>query len=101
MRTTKREKLLNAQREALDKKRSAISKLRKEKRREKGKVEDTAKAIQRSPAGRKAAETLKTKRGIALKREQESYQEKLARAGARMGGRRKQLQGELRDEFEE
>jgi hypothetical protein len=101
MRTNKRETLVIAQREALEAKRSAISKLRKEKRREKGKAEDIAKAIKRSPEGKKAAETLKTKRGIARRKEQANYQETLARAGARMGGRRKQIEGELRDKLEE
>ena len=95
MRTSKREKLVDAQRKELEAKRSAISRLRKEKRREKGRAEDIARAIKCSPAGKKAAETLKAKRGIARKQEQANYQETLARAGARMGGRRKQLQTEL------
>jgi hypothetical protein len=52
MRTSKREKLVLVQREELEAKRSTISKLRKEKRREKGRAEDIAKAIKRSPEGR-------------------------------------------------
>ena len=99
MRTSKQEKLVYAQREAIEAKRSAISKLRKEKRKEKGKAADIAMAIKRSPAGKKAAEALKTKRGTARKREQANYQETLARAGARMGGRRKQIEGELREKL--
>jgi phage terminase large subunit-like protein len=99
MRTSKREKLVYAQRKALDAKRSAVSRLRKEKRKEKGKAADIVMAIKRSPAGKKAAEALKTKRGIARKREQANYQETLARAGARMGGRRKQIEGELREKL--
>ncbi len=58
-------------------------------------------AIQRSPAGKEAAETLKAKRGIARKNEQAKYQKRRAGAGARMGGRRKQIQGELRETLEE
>ena len=95
MRTSKREKLLNAQREELEAKRATISRLRKEKRREKGRAEDIARAAKCSPAGKRAAATLKTKRGIARKKEQAGYQETLARAGARLGGRRKQIQTEL------
>ena len=94
-------KLVHAQRKELEAKRSAISRLRKEKRKEKGRAEDIARAIKRSPAGKKAAETLKTKRGIARKKEQANYQKTRARAGARMGGRRKQIQGELHDKLEE
>jgi hypothetical protein len=100
MRTSKREKLVSAQRKAIEAKRSTISRLRKEKRKEKGRAADIAKAIKRSPEGKKAAETLKTKRGIARRGEQANYREALARAGARMGGRRKQIRDELRDKLE-
>ena len=101
MRTSKKEQLVFAQRKGLEAKRSAISKLRKEKRKEKGEVADIAKAIQRSPAGKKAAEALKARRGIARKKEQANYQETMARAGARLGGRRKQIEDDLRDKLME
>jgi hypothetical protein len=101
MRTSKREKLVHAQREELEAKRSAVSKLRKEKRREKGKAEDIAKASRRSPEGKKAAETLKTKRGIAKKKEQANYQKTRSRAETRMGGRKKLIEGELHNKLEE
>ena len=52
--------------------------VRKEKRKAKGKAEEIAKAIKRSPAGKKAAEALKAKRGIARRKEQANYQETLA-----------------------
>jgi hypothetical protein len=100
MRTSNREKSVHAQREELDARRSAISKLRKENRKEKGRAEDVAKAIQRSPEGRKAAATLKTKRGIARKKEQANYQKTRSRAGTRMGGRKKLIEGALRDKLE-
>jgi hypothetical protein len=100
MRTSKREKLVHAQREELEAKRSAVSRLRKEKRREKGKVEDIARAIRRSPEGRKAAEALTTKRGIARRQEQANYQKTRSRAGTRMGGRKKLIERELHDKLE-
>ena len=43
---------------------------------------------------------MKEKRGIARKKEQANYQKTKARASTRMGGRRKQIQGELRDTLE-
>jgi hypothetical protein len=101
MRTSKREQLVNAQRNALERKRSTESKARKEKRREKGKAEDIVRAINRSPAGKKAAETLKAKRGIARRKEQANYQVTKSRSATRMGGRRKQIQGELHEKLEE
>ena len=101
MRTSKREKLVHAERKALEQKRSAVSRARREKRKEKGRAEDLAKAIQRSPAGKRATAILKTKRGIARKQEQANYQKTRARAGTRMGGRRKQIQEELREKIEE
>jgi hypothetical protein len=101
MRGNRREQLMHEQREALDERRSAESKARKEKRKVKGKAEDIVKAIKRSPAGKKAAEALKEKRGIAGKKEQANYQKTRSRVSTRMGGRRKQIQGELRDNPEE
>lgn len=94
MRASKRKQLVQQQRKALEEKRSAESKVRKEKRKAKGKAEEIAKAITRSPAGKKAAEALKAKRGVARKKEQANYQKTRARASARIGGRRKQIQAE-------
>jgi hypothetical protein len=82
---------------ATKEKRTTESKARKEKRKAKGKAEDLARVIKRSPAAKKAAETLQTKRGIAGKKEQANYQKTKARVSTRMGGRRKQIQGELHD----
>ena len=100
MRGNKRGQRGHEQREALEQKRSAESKARKEKRKEKGKAEDVARAIKRSPAGEKAAQALKEKRGIARKKEQANYQKTRTRASTRMGGRSKQIHGELRDKLE-
>lgn len=100
MRGNKRDQLMHEERKILEQKRSAEGKVRKEKRKAKGKTEEIAKAIQRSPAGKKDAETLKTKRGVARKKEQANYQKTRARASARMGGRRKQLQAELQSKPE-
>lgn len=97
MRTSKRKQSIFAELDALEAKRSAISKQRKEKRREKGKAADLARAIRRSPEGKRTAETLKEKRGIARKKEQANYQKTKARAATRLGGRRKQVQAELHD----
>ena len=100
-RANKKRQIIHEQRNALEEKRSAESKARKEKRKEKSRAEESAKAIQRSPAGKKAAETLKAKRGAAKKIEQANYQKTQARDAARMGGRRKQIQTELRGKAEE
>jgi len=94
MRGNKKRQLVQGQRRALEDMRSAEGKLRKEKRKAKGKAEEIVKAIKRSPAGKKAAETLKAKRGVAKKKEQANYQKTRGRASARMGGRRKQMQAE-------
>jgi phage terminase large subunit-like protein len=101
MRGNKRDQLMRAKRKALEQKRSAESKVRKEKRKAKGKAERIAKAIEDSPAGKKSAETLKEKRGTARKKEQANYQKTRARAATRMGGRRKQIQAELHAKLEE
>ncbi len=100
MRTSKREQLVIAQRKALEAKRATVSRLRKAKRKEKGKAEDLAKAIKRSPAGKKAAAPLKTKRRIARKQEEANYKKTRARASARLGGRRKHVQEELHETVE-
>ena len=100
MRTSKRTQLVNAQRKAIEEKRSVKSKVRKEKRKEEGKAEDIARAIKRSPAGKEAAEALKEKRGIAGNKEQANYQKTTARSATRMGGRKKQIQAELHNRLE-
>jgi len=101
VRASKRKQLVMEQRKATKDQRSAESKLRKEKRTAKGRAQETAKALKRSPAGRKAAETLKEKRGIARKKEQANYQKTQARASTRSGGRRKRIQAELHAKIEE
>ena len=90
---------MREQRKTLEAKRSTVSKLRKEKRKAEGRAQEIAKAIKRSPAGKKVAKALKETRGIARKKEQANYQKTKARSATRMGGRRKQIQGELRDEL--
>jgi hypothetical protein len=101
MRTSRRKQLIGAQRKALEGKRSAESRARRAKRKEKGRAEDVAQAIKRSPEGRKAAATLLAKRGIARKKEQANYQKTKARSASRMGGRRKQIQAELHEKLDE
>ena len=101
MRGNKKQQLVREQRKELDVKRSAVSTERKTKRKTERRAEEAAKAIQRSPAGKKAAETLTAKRGIARRKQQANYQKTSARAASRMGGRRKQIQTELRGTLEE
>jgi hypothetical protein len=101
MRGNKRNQLVHDDRKALEQKRSAESKVRKEKRKAKGKAEEIARAIEHSPAGRKAAAILKAKRGLAKDKEQANYQKHRARSATRLGGRRKQTQAELHDKIEE
>jgi hypothetical protein len=101
MRGNKKRQLVREQRKELDVKRSAVSKERSEKRKTEHRAEDAANAIQRSPAGKQAAETLTAKRGIARRKQQANYQKRIARASTRMGGRRKQIQAELRGKLEE
>jgi uncharacterized protein YbcI len=99
-RANKKRQFVHEQRNALEEKRSTFSKLRKAKRKAKGRAEDVAKAVQRSPAGKRVAETLKAKRGVAQQKEQADYQRTQARASARMGGRRKQIHAELQGKLE-
>ena len=101
MRGNKHKQLVLEERKILEEKRSAESKVRKETRKAKGKAEETAKAIQRSPAGKKAAETLQKKRTSGRKAEQSHYQKVRTRASARIGGRRKQVGEELQGKLEE
>ena len=100
MRTNPKKRLVREQRDAIEEKRSAQSAVRKEQRKAKGKAEAIVKAIEHSPAGRKAAETLKEKRGLARKKEQANYQKTRARASTRIGGRRKQIRAELHAKIE-
>lgn len=101
MRANKRVQLAQEQRRALQAKRSAESRTRKEKRKAKGRAEEIAKAVRRSPEGIKAAEAMKEARGAAREKEQAHYQKTRARASTRMGGRRKQIQAELHAPLEE
>ena len=101
MRGNKPKQLAQEERKVLEEKRSAESKVRKEKRKAKSKAEETAKGIQRSPAGKKAAETLQKKRTIGRKTEQSHYQKVRTRASARIGGRRKQIAEQLHGKLEE
>jgi hypothetical protein len=100
VRASKKKQLVQKQHKTLREKRSAESKTRKEKRKVKGKAEEVAKAILRSPAGKKAAETLKEKRKVARKKEQVHYQETAARTLTRLGGKSSRLQTELHNELE-
>jgi hypothetical protein len=100
VRASKKKRSVMQQREATKEKRSAETKLRRDKRKEKGKAKDVAKARKRSPEAQIAAETLKTKRGIARKQEQMNYQKTRTRASARLGGRRKQTLAEFQEQVE-
>jgi hypothetical protein len=101
MRGNKKGQLVREQRKELEDKRSEESKDRQNQRRAKGKAEELAKAIQGSPEGKKAAETLKAKRGVAQRKEQANYQKTRSRASTRMGGRRKQVLAEKLGMLEE
>jgi hypothetical protein len=101
VRASKRKQLVMEQREAAKEKRSADSKVKKQKRKAKDKAEKIAKAVKRSAAAKEAAETLKEKRTIRRKKEQANYQKTRARASARMGGRRKQIEAELQAKLEQ
>jgi hypothetical protein len=101
VRGSKRKRFVMEQRKAAKEKRAAESKVGKEKRAAKGKAGGIARAKQRSPEGKKAAESLKETRKIVREKEQAHYQKTLARGSARMGGRRKQIQAELHAKVEE
>ena len=101
MRGNSKNRLVREQRKEVEDKRSEASKERNSQRRAKGKAEELAEALQRSPAGKKAAETLKAKRGVARTKEQANYQKTRARALTRMGGRRKQMLAEKQEMVEE
>ena len=101
VRASKRKRLVMEQRKATTEKRGADRKVRKEKRAVRGKAEEIARAERRSPEGQMAAEIVKERRGTARKKEQANYQKTGARAVARMGGRRKQIQAELHAKLEE
>lgn len=88
------------QRKVLVEKRAAESKVRKERRKAKGRAKEAVEAVQRSPAGKKAAEMVKERR-LARRQGQANYRRIEARAATRLGGRRKQTQAELHDKIEE
>jgi hypothetical protein len=100
MRTNKRNQMMNEQRQATARKRSAERKIRNEKRAVERKADDLVRREECSPAGRKAAETLKAKRRIVREKEHANHQKRSARASSRMGGRRKQIRAELQDRLE-
>jgi len=101
MRGNRKKQLVRQKSKEIEDKRSEEKKERKHQRWAKGKAEELAKALQRSPAGRKAAETRKAKRGVARRKEQANYQKTRSRASTRMGGRRKQIRAEQRGRPEE
>ena len=94
MRGHRKKQLVRQKSKELEDKRSEEKKEKKHQRWAKGKAEELAKAVQRSPAGKKAAETLKAKRAVARTKEQANYQKTRSRASTRMGGRRKQILAE-------
>ena len=87
MRTSKREQLANAERKAIEAKRSTVSKSRKAKRKEKGKAEDIARAIRCSPAGMKACSGPEREEGS--RKEARSSQLSEDASEGRSGNRRK------------
>lgn len=101
MRGNSKKQLVRQKSKEIEDKRSEEKKERKHQRWAKGKAEELAKAIQRSPAGKKAAENLKAKRAVARRKEQANYQKTRARASMRMGGRRKQMLAEKQGMLEE
>ena len=89
MRGNKRNQLMHAERKVLEQNRSGESKVRKEKRKAKGKAAEIAKAIQRSPAGRKAAETLTEKRRLAQRARAGELPEAPGEIGSAIGRKKK------------
>lgn len=96
MRTTNRKRLADEQRKATKRKRLAGRKVRQEARAAQRQANDIARKQEHSPEGKRAAEILTENRQILRKKEQANYQKTRARAATRMGGRRKQIQAELR-----
>ncbi len=94
--------LARERRKELETKRTVESPERRGKRRTKTK--ELAEGIQHSPAGKKAAEIQRAKRGIAQKLEQANFRRATSRVATRAGGRREQLeadrQGQLRESSE-
>ena len=101
MRGNRKKQLVRQKSKEIEDKRSEEKKEKKHQRWAKGKAEELAKAVQRSPAGKKAAETRKAKRVIARRQEQANYQKTRARASTRIGGRRKQLQADRQGKLEQ
>ena len=100
MRGNRKKHLVRQKSTEIEDKRSEERKERKHQRWAKGKAEELAKALQRSPEGRKAAESLKAKRGVARRKQQANYQKTRSRASTRMGGRRKQVRAEQQGKLE-
>ena len=100
MRGHRKEQLVRQKSKEIEDKRSEERKERKHQRWAKGKAEELAKALQRSPEGRKAAENLKAKSGVARRKQQANYQKTRSRASTRMGGRRKQIRAEQQGKLE-
>lgn len=101
MRGNGKNQLVREQRKELETKRTTESLERKGKRRTKAKAEELAEGIRRSPAGKKAAEIQKAKRGIAQKQEQANYRRATSRVATRVGGRRKQLEADRLEQLDE
>ena len=87
--------MVTDQRKATEDERSAERKAGKEKRKARGKAEESMKATNRGPAEKKAAEALKDKMGLARKAQRADYQKTQARVSTRSERRRKQIQAEL------
>jgi len=100
MRGNRKKQLVRQKSKEIEDKRSEERKERKHQRWAEGKAEELAKALQLSPEGRKAAATLKAKRGVARRKEQANYQKTRSRASTRMGGRRKQIRAEQQGKLE-
>jgi hypothetical protein len=81
--------------------RKATKEKRSTERKARGKAEESMKATKHSPAGKKAAESLKEKRALARKTQQANYQKSQARASTRIEGRRKQIEAGLHARIEE
>lgn len=93
MRGNRKRQLARQKNKQIEDKMSEERKERKHQRWAKGKAEELAKALQGSPEGTKAAETLKAKRGVARRKEQANYQKTRSRASTRNGGKTKANSG--------
>jgi len=93
MRGNKKNQLVREQRKEFEDKRSEASKKERLRGRQRAKVEELAKAIQGSPAGRNGGDP-ESERGVGAKEGAGNYQKTRSRASTRMGGRRKQVLAE-------